>query len=113
MATAMTTEPVMVDLAPAPIPAGEHQGAALPFQFCLNVQFSSAADAQMVMKTLAVDRERNKDTTRELAVEGTVLSVKVQSNDVRTLRGSVGGFLDMLALASQTLDRFRASMPGN
>eukprot|EP00898_Chlorokybus_atmophyticus_P007649 jgi/Chlat1/7886/Chrsp66S07345 len=89
--------------------AAETPDETHPYQYSLQVPYATAAAASIIRNTLSVDKElRPAQVSRVVTVEGTVLHVDFRAKDVKVLRGSIGGFLDALALATRTLEKFGA-----
>ncbi|KAG0594667.1 hypothetical protein M758_UG097800 [Ceratodon purpureus] len=75
------------------------------FTLVLNVDYSSEALANIVKTTLAVDPELQPDKVqREMLVQGARLSVTFTSVESRFLRASFSAFMDMLVLATKTVE---------
>lgn len=110
---------------------GAHQPLAsdnqpgLPCRFHCTVDYKTADDALAVCKCLSADPELRPDqvgiistsltsdvhqpssqVTKHLAASGTVLHINFAAADLRTLRAAVGTFLDLLALATRTIETF-------
>ena len=59
------------------------------------------------MRSVSADKEpRKSDTTRDLSVEKNNLVVNIVSKELRFLRVSLGSCLELIILATQTIDQF-------
>ncbi|KAG0567954.1 hypothetical protein M758_7G171900 [Ceratodon purpureus] len=77
------------------------------FTLALNVDYPSEALANIVRTTLAVDPELQPDKVqREMSVQGARLSVTFTSVEARFLRASFSAFMDLLVLATRTVEQF-------
>jgi tRNA threonylcarbamoyladenosine modification (KEOPS) complex Pcc1 subunit len=84
---------------------------AADFEFAATVPFRSARHAEVVYAALAVDPEfRPHEVERTLSLEGSNLRLLFVASSARMLRASVGTFLDLLALAVDTLETFQDSI---
>lgn len=84
---------------------------AVPFEFAVKLPFRSARHAECVQAALDVDPEfRPQEVKRTLCLEGSNLRVVFAASNARMLRASVGTFLDLLALAVDTLETFQDSI---
>jgi EKC/KEOPS complex subunit PCC1/LAGE3 len=82
-----------------------------PCEFALTVPFRSARHAECVHAALDVDPEfRPQEVKRTLSLEGSTLRIVFVASNARILRASVGTFLDLLALAVDTLETFQDSI---
>lgn len=82
-------------------------GSDKPFTFKLEVPFASQADADTVRKSLAVDPELQPDkVAKVLSCEGEKLVADFAATEARLLRAAVAAFLDLLKLATRTLEKF-------
>mmetsp|Transcript_14639 Transcript_14639/g.31280 ORF Transcript_14639/g.31280 Transcript_14639/m.31280 type:complete len:85 (+) Transcript_14639:135-389(+) len=78
-------------------------------QFCyaLSVEYPTTDLASFAYHALVVDEELHADkVTRTLRLDGATLSADFAAVDARMLRVSVNSFLEMLILASRTMDAF-------
>lgn len=75
------------------------------------VCFDSTGDAQLVHDTLSVDPElRPHDVQRTMAIQNCTLTVTFHAQDVRMLRAATGTFMDLLGVATLTIETFRDSI---
>eukprot|EP00729_Bicosta_minor_P012040 gene12040-28245_t len=74
--------------------------------FSVDVPFPTARLAEIAYKTLSVDREPHKNSTKTMSVADKVLSMRIETIESKVLRVAVGNFLDMLALTLETMDSF-------
>ncbi|KAH7432101.1 hypothetical protein KP509_07G008400 [Ceratopteris richardii] len=63
--------------------------------------------AEVVRAALAVDDELQPDKVkRDMYVEGNILSINFKANEARYLRASFSAFMDVLVLATRTIEEF-------
>jgi len=75
------------------------------------VSFESPRHAKLVHATLDVDPElRPHEVERTMALQGNTLTIAFQANDVRMLRAATGTFMDLLGVATLTMESFRDSI---
>lgn len=80
------------------------------YQSVLEVHYPSDEWATMVLNCLSVDSELQPDKLRrEISVQGTKLRVGFATSDLRLLRAAFNAFMDMLILATKTLEQFGTS----
>jgi hypothetical protein len=76
----------------------------------MRVKFGSANDAFMVLSTLEVDEElQPKKITRTITIDTedpSVLVLRYEATDLKVLRVSMSGVMDMLVVATKTLLEF-------
>ncbi|XP_076949489.1 uncharacterized protein LOC143622145 [Bidens hawaiensis] len=84
-----------------------------PWEFScdLEVDYKSDEIASIVYSTLAVDKELQPDKVRRLmSVSNGKLSVRFEATEARFLRASYSAFVDVLTLATKTIEQFGTSM---
>jgi len=82
------------------------------FTLTMNADYPSEALACIVKTTLAVDPELQPDKVqREMSVQGTRLSVTFTAVEARFLRASFSAFMELLILATRTIEQFGPSSP--
>ncbi|KAK4793032.1 hypothetical protein SAY86_023467 [Trapa natans] len=87
--------------------------AAAQWEFScdLEVDFQLEEKALMVHRALAVDKELQPDKVRrEIAVSAGKLSVHFEAVEARFLRASYSAFMDVLTLATKTIEEFGQGM---
>ncbi|XP_026799808.1 L antigen family member 3-like isoform X1 [Pangasianodon hypophthalmus] len=73
----------------------------------IEVPFPSQREVSIALQSLSPDREPGTGgTIRTLSASANALSVKWNAVEARSLRVSVGSFLDHLALVMETMDAF-------
>ncbi|KAG9134423.1 hypothetical protein Leryth_026090 [Lithospermum erythrorhizon] len=73
----------------------------------LEVDYGSEDHARMVFLALAVDKELQPDKVkREMLISDGKLSVHFEAIEARFLRASFSAFVDVLALATKTIEEF-------
>ncbi|WZZ20976.1 hypothetical protein YC2023_122363 [Brassica napus] len=80
-----------------------------PPQICskLDVNFESEEHALIVYTTLDVDKELQPDKVRRvMSVSDNKLSVHFEALEARFLRASFSAFVDVLTLATRTIQEF-------
>ncbi|KAF8380011.1 hypothetical protein HHK36_027480 [Tetracentron sinense] len=90
-------------------------GETLPseWEFCcdLEVDYESEENASMVYSALAVDKELQPDKVkRQMSVSNGKLSVHFEAVEARFLRASFSAFVDVLILATKTIEEFGPGM---
>ncbi|XAR71501.1 hypothetical protein NMG60_11028801 [Bertholletia excelsa] len=90
-------------------------GKVLPSQWefsCdFEVDFDSEKNAQIVYSSLAVDKELQPDKVkRQMTVSNGKLSVHFEAVEARFLRASFSAFVDVLTLATKTIEEFGGEM---
>ncbi|OAE31638.1 hypothetical protein AXG93_3384s1120 [Marchantia polymorpha subsp. ruderalis] len=76
----------------------------------MQVEYPSEELARIVMVTLSVDAELQPDkVARTMEVRGGRLSISFRATDARFLRASFSSFMDMLVLATRTIEEFGPS----
>eukprot|EP00249_Psilotum_nudum_P005474 c18907_g1_i1 orf=531-866(-) len=87
------------------------QAAVKPEYSCvLQVDYPSHDLAQIVHTALDVDSELQPDRVhREMTLCGHRLTIKIVAVEARYLRSSLSAFMDMLALATRTIEEFGPS----
>lgn len=78
-------------------------------QICskLDVNFESEEHALIVYTTLDVDKELQPDKVRRvMSVSNNKLSVQFEALEARFLRASFSAFVDVLTLATRTIQEF-------
>jgi len=77
-------------------------------QLVLDIPFKSAIDANIVKNALSVDKEPPRSTSvRSVEVRGNVVHATFTAETAQQLRIAVNSFMDLLILASKTIDQFR------
>ncbi|KAH6784080.1 transcription factor [Perilla frutescens var. hirtella] len=79
------------------------------WDFCCNleVDYSSEEVASMVYAALAVDKELQPDKVkRHMSISNGKLSVRFEAVEARFLRASYSAFVDVLTLATKTIEEF-------
>ncbi|XP_054796310.1 uncharacterized protein LOC129301741 isoform X1 [Prosopis cineraria] len=77
----------------------------------LEVDFGSEENASIVYAALAVDKELQPDKVKRLmTVSNGKLSVHFEATEARFLRASFSAFVDVLTLATQTVEEFGQGM---
>ncbi|CAL1403143.1 unnamed protein product [Linum trigynum] len=77
------------------------------FSANLEVDFGSEENASIVYAALAVDKELQPDKVkREMVVCDGKLSVSFEAVEARFLRASFSAFVDVLTLATKTIEAF-------
>ncbi|CAN6709349.1 hypothetical protein FF1_002175 [Malus domestica] len=77
------------------------------FSCDLEVDFESEESASIVYATLAVDKELQPDKVkRQMSVSNCKLSVHFEAVEARFLRASYSALLDVLTLATKTIEEF-------
>lgn len=75
------------------------------------VSFENPDHAQLVRDALSVDPElRPHDVQRTMALNGSSLTIKFKAQDIRMLRAATGTFMDLLGVATLTMETFRDSI---
>ncbi|XP_019095992.1 PREDICTED: uncharacterized protein LOC109130624 isoform X2 [Camelina sativa] len=77
------------------------------WDFCCNldVNFESEEHASIAYTSLAVDKEPDK-VRRVMSVSNNKLSVHFEAIEARLLRASFSAFVDVLTLATRTIQEF-------
>jgi len=71
------------------------------------VPFTTESEAQIACNSLSVDQEPKRGGAKKmLTVKGNVLHVTILSSEAKTLRVCANGFLDHLALVTETIETF-------
>ncbi|KAL3653651.1 hypothetical protein CASFOL_003332 [Castilleja foliolosa] len=77
------------------------------FSCDLEVDYKSDEIATIVYATLAVDKELQPDKVkRQMSVSNGKLSVHFEAVEARFLRASYSAFVDVLTLATKTIEEF-------
>ncbi|CAN8302105.1 unnamed protein product [Cochlearia groenlandica] len=77
------------------------------FSCNLDVSFESEEHALIVYTSLSVDKELQPDKVkRVMSVSNNMLSVQFEAVEARLLRASFSAFLDVLTLATRTIQEF-------
>ncbi|XVF53378.1 hypothetical protein PTKIN_Ptkin05aG0094700 [Pterospermum kingtungense] len=77
----------------------------------LEVDFESDENASLVYAALAVDKELQPDKVKRLmSVSDGKLSVHFEAVEARFLRASFSAFVDVLTLATETIEEFGPGM---
>ncbi|WZZ89196.1 hypothetical protein YC2023_117775 [Brassica napus] len=98
----------MAATVPATASAPSNQEFVFP-QICskLDVNFESEEHALIVYTTLDVDKELQPDKVRRvMSVSDNKLSVHFEALEARFLRASFSAFVDVLSLATRTIQEF-------
>ena len=73
----------------------------------LEIPFDTERAAEIAYNSLRVDPEPKRSGSRkELTLSGKTLCAQFNCAEARTLRVSVGSFLDLLTLVIDTIDQF-------
>ncbi|XP_071732602.1 uncharacterized protein [Rutidosis leptorrhynchoides] len=84
-----------------------------PWEFSCNleVDFKSEEKARIVYSTLAVDKELQPDKVRRvMSFSDGKLSVHFEAVEARFLRASYSALVDVLTLATKTIEQFGGDM---
>ncbi|KAH7543822.1 hypothetical protein JRO89_XS15G0025600 [Xanthoceras sorbifolium] len=85
--------------------------ASLTQSYDLEVDFESDENASIVYAALAVDKELQPDKVkRQMSVANGKLSVHFEAVEARFLRASFSAFVDVLTLATKTIEQFGQGM---
>ncbi|KAJ4850792.1 hypothetical protein Tsubulata_009781 [Turnera subulata] len=77
------------------------------FSCDLEVDFGSEENASVVYAALSVDKELQPDKVkRQMSISDGKLSVHFEAVEARFLRASYSAFVDILALATRTIEEF-------
>ncbi|KAM6586535.1 uncharacterized protein LOC115716741 [Cannabis sativa] len=77
----------------------------------LEVDFGSEENASIVYATIAVDKELQPDKVkRQMSVSDGKLSVHFEAVEARFLRASYSAFVDVVILATKTIEEFGKGM---
>lgn len=77
------------------------------FQLEFSVPFQSDHYAQIAHTTLSVDKPPSRSQTQqELAVEGSVLKIRLSSGNGRHLRVAATSIMDHVVLVQKTMEKF-------
>ncbi|KAK6135225.1 hypothetical protein DH2020_031033 [Rehmannia glutinosa] len=77
------------------------------FSCNLEVDYESEEIARIVYAALAVDKELQPDKVkRQMLISGGKLSVHFEAVEARFLRASYSAFVDVLTLATKTVEEF-------
>ena len=78
----------------------------------IEIPFDTDRTAEIAYHSLRVDPEpKRSGSKKELTLDGKILRVKFFCEEARTMRVSVGSFLDLLVLVIDTMDQF--DVPSN
>ncbi|KAK7828149.1 uncharacterized protein LOC112034625 [Quercus suber] len=94
-------------------PVADMAGTQLQWEFnCdLEVDYESEENASMVYAALAVDKELQPDKVkRQMEVSNGKLIVHFEAVEARFLRASFSAFVDVLTLATKTIEEFGQGM---
>ncbi|XP_022734151.1 uncharacterized protein LOC111287726 isoform X3 [Durio zibethinus] len=81
------------------------------FSCDLEVDFESEENASIVYAALVVDKELQPDkVTRQMSISDGKLSVHFEAVEARFLRASFSAFVDVLTLASKTIEELGPGM---
>ncbi|KAK3219176.1 hypothetical protein Dsin_013146 [Dipteronia sinensis] len=81
------------------------------FSCDLEVDFESDENASIVYAALAIDKELQPDKVkRQMSVANGKLSVHFEGVEARFLRASFSAFVDVLTLATKTIEQFDQGM---
>ncbi|XP_031264989.1 uncharacterized protein LOC116123339 [Pistacia vera] len=81
------------------------------FSCDFEVDYESEENASMVFAALAVDKELQPDKVkRQMSVANGKLSVHFEAVEARFLRASFSAFVDVLTLATKTIEQFGQGM---
>ncbi|CAL0305421.1 unnamed protein product [Lupinus luteus] len=77
----------------------------------LEVDFGSEENASIIYATLAIDKELQPDKVkRQMKVSEGKFSVHFEATEARFLRASFSAFVDVLTLATKTIEEFGQGM---
>ncbi|KAL1333423.1 hypothetical protein HN51_062253 [Arachis hypogaea] len=86
-------------------------GSQWPFSCDLEVDFGHEQHAAIVCAALAVDKELQPDKVKRLmTVSHGKLSAHFEATEARFLRASFSAFVDVLTLATKTIEEFGQEM---
>ncbi|KAL2643443.1 hypothetical protein R1flu_011030 [Riccia fluitans] len=90
------------------VPATDAQTPGSPDLTCnLQIEYPTEEHARIIMTTLSVDAELQPDkVARSMTVEGQHLLISFRATEARYLRASLSAFMDMLVLATRTIEEF-------
>ncbi|KAD6796391.1 hypothetical protein R6Q59_019817 [Mikania micrantha] len=81
------------------------------FSCDMEVDYKSEKNAHIIYSALAVDKELQPDKVRRsMSVSNGKLSVRFEATEARFLRASYSAFVDVLTLATKTIEQFGTSM---
>ncbi|KAK8599899.1 hypothetical protein V6N13_060294 [Hibiscus sabdariffa] len=81
------------------------------FSCDLEVDFESEENASIVYAALGVDKELQPDKVkRQMSISDGKLSVRFEAVEARFLRASFSAFVDVLTLASKTIEELGPGM---
>ncbi|KAG6576647.1 hypothetical protein SDJN03_24221, partial [Cucurbita argyrosperma subsp. sororia] len=93
-------------MAPTPSVASDGE-PKWEFSCDLEVDYESEKKASIVYKALVVDKELQPDKVkREMTVSDGKLSIHLEAVEARFLRASFSAFVDVLTLATKTIEDF-------
>ncbi|KAK3868854.1 hypothetical protein Pcinc_025780 [Petrolisthes cinctipes] len=73
----------------------------------LEIPYNSSREAEIVRNSLQVDPEpKRSQSLKTFNVRENLLCVEIRSPDVRQLRTAVNSFMDLVHLATKTVDQF-------
>ncbi|XP_027939254.1 uncharacterized protein LOC114193589 [Vigna unguiculata] len=88
-----------------------HDQPQWEFSCDMEMDFGSEENASIVYATLAVDKELQPDKVkRGMSVSDGKLSVHFEATEARFLRASFSAFVDVLTLATKTIEQFGQEM---
>ncbi|XP_014503866.1 uncharacterized protein LOC106764148 isoform X1 [Vigna radiata var. radiata] len=88
-----------------------HDQPQWEFSCDMEVDFGSEEHAYIVYAALAVDKELQPDKVkRGMTVSDGKLSVHFEATEARFLRASFSAFVDVLTLATKTIEQFGQEM---
>ncbi|CAA0409475.1 putative CTAG/Pcc1 family protein [Arabidopsis thaliana] len=91
----------------ATVPATTRSDQTWDFSCNLDVNFESEEHALIAYTSLAVDKELQPDKVRRvMSVSNNKLSVHFEAIEARLLRASFSAFVDVLTLATRTIQEF-------
>ncbi|KAM7499786.1 hypothetical protein LguiA_024200 [Lonicera macranthoides] len=81
------------------------------FSCVLEVDYKSQENASIVYSALAVDKELQPDKVkRQMSVSNGKLLIHFEATEARFLRASFSAFVDVLTLATKTIEEFGPEM---
>lgn len=73
----------------------------------IEIPYNTQREAEIVRNSLQVDREpKRSGSSKVFSIKGNTLCVEIRSPDVRQLRTAVSSFMDLLHLATKTVNQF-------
>ena len=86
---------------------GPEESCKHPYKGTVSIAFSSHEHATIVKCALEIDKELQPGrSTRQMVVDGQLLSTTFEADELRLLRVLVSSYLDFATLATKTLLEF-------